>query len=209
LRASRYLYHALLSEAHWRAREDADLALSGQSCEAARGMNASEGFELRALWRTDWPRVLKLNEASVQELSPLDEQRLGYILELAHSCLVVERSGEAVAFALTVAPGTDYDSANYRWFSQRYTDFLYLDRIAVGASERRQGLGARLYDAMEALAEPFGRMVCDVNTKPRNEASLAFHAARGYAEVGELAHGSMKTVALFAKELPGLAAKRA
>jgi predicted GNAT superfamily acetyltransferase len=54
---------------------------------------------------------------------------------------------------------------------------------------------------MEAAAAPFGRMVCDVNIAPRNDASLAFHAARGYREVGRLAHGSAKTVALMSKEL--------
>jgi predicted GNAT superfamily acetyltransferase len=44
-------------------------------------------------------------------------------------------------------------------------------------------------------------MVCDVNIEPRNDTSLAFHAARGYHEVGRLAHGSVKTVALMSKEL--------
>jgi predicted GNAT superfamily acetyltransferase len=44
-------------------------------------------------------------------------------------------------------------------------------------------------------------MVCDVNIEPRNDASLAFHAARGYREVGRLAHGSVKAVALLSKEL--------
>jgi predicted GNAT superfamily acetyltransferase len=54
---------------------------------------------------------------------------------------------------------------------------------------------------MEAAAGQFGRMVCDVNIEPRNDVSLAFHAARGYREVGELAHGDLKTVALMSKEL--------
>jgi uncharacterized protein len=159
---------------------------------------------LRAATAQDRPRVLELNQGSVQELSPLDEQRLQYILALAHSCLVVERDdGEVVAFAIAVAPGTHYDSANYRWLGERYERFLYLDRIAVDAACRRQGLGALLYDAMEDAAAGYGRMVCDVNIVPRNDASLAFHAARGYRQVGELAHGGAKTVALLSKELAG------
>jgi hypothetical protein len=156
---------------------------------------------VRELGRADWPRVIELNRASVRELSPLDQKRLGYILALAHRSLVVECGREVVAFAISVAPGTDYDSANYAWFSGRYERFLYLDRIAVRESQRRRGLGARLYDAMERAAEPFGRIVCDVNLEPRNDASLAFHAARGYRDVGRLVHGEGKTVALMCKEL--------
>jgi uncharacterized protein len=156
---------------------------------------------LRALERADWPAVLELNEASVRELSPLDETRLQYILGLAHAALVVEHEGEVAAFALAIAPGTPYDSANYSWFAERYERFLYLDRIAVGAAHRRHGLGALLYDAMEEAARPYGQMVCDVNVKPRNDASLGFHVARGYEDIGRLAHGEVKTVALMRKQL--------
>jgi predicted GNAT superfamily acetyltransferase len=156
---------------------------------------------LRELTPADWPRVLELNLASVQALSELDEQRLRWILSLAHRGLVVEDDGEVVAFALAIASGTDYDSDNYRWFTAHYERFLYLDRIAVDASLRRRGLGAQLYDAMEAAAASFGRMVCEVNLLPRNDVSLAFHAARGYVEVGQLAHGEDKLVSLLSKEL--------
>jgi predicted GNAT superfamily acetyltransferase len=156
---------------------------------------------LRELTPADWPRVLALNLASLQALSELDEQRLQWILSLAHRGLVVEDEGEVVAFALAIASGTDYDSDNYRWFSAHYERFLYLDRIAVDASQRRRGVGAQLYDAMEAAAASFGRMVCEVNVLPRNDVSLAFHAARGYVEVGQLAHGQEKLVSLLSKEL--------
>jgi predicted GNAT superfamily acetyltransferase len=158
---------------------------------------------LRDATQQDWPRLLELNAASVAELSPLDEGRLRYILALAHRCLVIDSDGEVAGFAIAIAPGTDYDSTNYNWFGERYERFLYLDRIAVDAQSRRQGIGARLYDAMEEAAAPFERMVCDVNIAPRNDASLAFHAERGYREVGQLAHGSAKTVALMSKELAG------
>jgi uncharacterized protein len=159
------------------------------------------GMSLREVTRADWPRLLELNEASVQELSPLDEQRLAYILKLAYCSIVVEHDSEVVAFAIAIAPRAEYDSRNYSWFSERYERFLYLDRIAVDASMRRHGFGAQLYDAMEQTAAAFDRMVCDVNVEPRNDASLAFHSARGYQDVGRLEHGSVKTVALFVKEL--------
>ncbi len=137
-------------------------------------------------------------------LSPLEERRLEYILALAHRSLVVEHDGEVVAFALAIAQGAPYDSRNYSWFSERYERFLYLDRIAVDAPMRRHGLGGQLYDAMEETAASFERMVCDVDIEPPNDVSLAFHAARGYRQVGSLAHGTLETVALLGKELaPG------
>jgi predicted GNAT superfamily acetyltransferase len=158
-------------------------------------------MRLRELTPADWPRALALNAASVQELSELDEQRLGWILSLADRSVVVESDGEVVAFALAIASGTDYDSENYRWFGARFARFLYLDRVVVVEPLRRRGIGAQLYDALEVAAMRFERMVCEVNVLPANEASLAFHSSRGYVEIGRLAHGSTKLVALLSKEL--------
>ncbi len=160
-----------------------------------------EAMKLRELTRADWPAALALNLASVRELSELDEQRLEWISSLAHRRLAVENEGELVAFALAIASGTTCDSQNYRWFGARFERFLYLDRVVVAAPLRRRGIGTRLYDAMEAAAGRFDRMVCDVNVLPPNHASLAFHAARGYTEVGRLAHGQEKVVALLSKDL--------
>ncbi|MGA2322203.1 MAG: GNAT family N-acetyltransferase [Solirubrobacteraceae bacterium] len=158
-------------------------------------------MRLRELTREDWPALLALNQASVLELSELDERRLEFILSLAHRSLAVENKAELVAFAVAIAPGTPYDSRNYRWFGARYERFLYLDRIVVAAPMRRRGIGAQIYEAMEATAASFERMVCDVNVLPANEVSLAFHAARGYGEIGRLSHGPEKVVALLSKEL--------
>jgi uncharacterized protein len=163
---------------------------------------AQVALHLREPTYEDRPRMLELNRASERELSALDEQRLEWIMGLAHSAVVAERAGELVGFALAIAPGTAYDSENYRWFSARYESFLYLDRIVVGASQRRLGIGTRLYDDMEAAAMPFQRMVCEVNVLPPNPASLAFHLARGYTQIDRLEHGPEKVVALLGKELP-------
>src|SRR5271168_3231485 len=151
-------------------------------------------MRLRDVTQADRPRLLELNAESVQMLSELDDQRLDFILELARRSLVAELDGEIAGFAIAIAQGTGYDSDNYRWFSERYERFLYLDRIAIDAGWRRHGLGGALYEAMEATAAPLGRMVCEVNVEPLNEVSLAFHRARGYREVGRLAHGTVRTV---------------
>jgi predicted GNAT superfamily acetyltransferase len=160
--------------------------------------------KLREIHARDLPRVLELNEASVSELSELDEERLRWLLSLAHLALAVELDGELVAFAIAIAPDTAYDSVNYHWFSERFERFLYLDRIVVAESHRRLGIGARLYDAVESAAGALERVVCEVNLDPPNPISMAFHTSRGYAEIDRLTHEQGKLVALLSKELaPG------
>jgi predicted GNAT superfamily acetyltransferase len=51
---------------------------------------------------------------------------------------------------------------------------------------RRRGLGGWMYDELERVAAPYQRLALEVNLIPRNDASLAFHEARGYKEVGRL-----------------------
>jgi uncharacterized protein len=134
----------------------------------------------------DAERVLELNEESVKALSLLDLPGVKQHRRDATLAVVWDAGDEVVAFAFAFAPGSAYASINYRWHSDRFPDFLYLDRIAVSSGARRRGIGSRLYDHIEALAAEHGRMVCEVNCDPPNEESLAFHEHRGYRPVGYL-----------------------
>jgi predicted GNAT superfamily acetyltransferase len=152
---------------------------------------------------SDVSTVLALNAADVAALSPLDHERLTLLRKQAAHALVAEVAGDVLGFTLTFAPGSDYDSDNFDWFSRRYpSGFLYLDRIVVAPAHRRRGIAGRVYDALEDEARVYGRLVCEVNSKPPNPASLAFHSGRGYAEVGHLTHGSGKVTVMLCKELP-------
>lgn len=143
-------------------------------------------MKTRPLVDADVDAVLELNKESVLALSPMDATALvGYRALSAHA-VVCEIDGTVAAFALAYPPGTAYRSINYRWHSERFDDFLYLDRIAVATAYRRRGIASRLYDELETEAAHHTRMVCEVNSDPPNRESLAFHAARGYREVGHL-----------------------
>ena len=149
----------------------------------------------------DVPLVLDLNERNVELLAPLDAARLDQLSTWAHRAQVIEVAGEPAGFVITIPAGTDYDSPNYRWFSALYgSSFHYLDRIVFEDRFRRRGLGSAVYDMIETDASAVGRLALEVNAEPPNPASLAFHAARGYAEVGRLG-GAGKTVAMLAKDL--------
>ena len=143
--------------------------------------------KLRPITPRDHAHVLALNEANVEALAPMDEQRLGEIHRLADRFDVLEEDGDFAGFVVTFAAGAPYDSENYRWFSERHDrDFYYLDRIVLAGPHRRRGLGTFVYDTVEATARPYGRLALEVNLVPRNDASLAFHDRRGYVEVGRL-----------------------
>jgi predicted GNAT superfamily acetyltransferase len=159
--------------------------------------------ELRPYTEADAAAVLELNQSHLDGVGPLDLERQAWLVSLTDACLVVEDDGAVVGFVMTLAPGTAYDSANYAWFGERYDTFGYLDRVVVADSHQRRGLGRMLYDAVEDLARPRGRMALEVYAEPPNVASLAFHAARGYVEVGRLPQSNGKVAAMLVKELPG------
>jgi uncharacterized protein len=157
---------------------------------------------LRAMTDADTYAVLSLNASNVDATSPLDLDRLAKIRSMAARADVVEVDGWIAAFAIVLPPDADYDSANFAWFRERYGhDFLYLDRVVVSSANRRTGIAGRIYDAAEADATTRGRLACEVNAEPPNDASLAFHANRGFVEAGRLTHESGKVTAMFVKEL--------
>ena len=156
---------------------------------------------LRAVTDADVTDVLALNEANVEMLAPMDVQRLAQLQAWALRFDVIDVEGAFAGFVITMGPGTDYDSENYQWFSARYgSAFHYLDRLVLADPFRRLRLGSAVYEVVEADAAAVGRLTLEVNAEPPNPASLAFHAGRGYSEVGRLG-GPGKTVAMMAKRL--------
>lgn len=142
---------------------------------------------LRPMADSDVPDVLQLNADHVELLSPLAAARLGELRRWASRADVIVCDGQTAGFVLVFGPGTDYDSANYRWFGERYGDaFEYLDRIVIDDRFRRRGLATAVYDAVEDAARVRGRLVLEVNIDPPNLPSLEFHRRRGYREVAQL-----------------------
>ena len=157
---------------------------------------------LRPLAPADAPVVLAVNEASVHHLAPMDEAEYRWFLDAAALAWGAEVDGVLAGFVLVLAPGVVYESRNYAWFSEHYDAFAYLDRVAIDEGARRRGVGTAIYDAVEAHAAQLGvPLLLEVNLQPANEPSLAFHAGRGFEEVGTLEHdGGAKVVRLLAKQ---------
>lgn len=113
--------------------------------------------------------------------------------------------GEPAGFLLAMDQTADYDSLNFLWFRERYRRFVYIDRIVVGASHRRNGIGAALYEDLEQWARSRTPMLaCEVNLRPANEPSMRFHERIGFTPVGSQETDSgRKTVSLMIKRLDG------
>lgn len=160
----------------------------------------SAAVVLRPVTPADYAAVLALNERNVELLAPMDHAHLDGLLALAATAGVIEVEGSFAGFVITFASGSDYDGENFGWFSERFADFGYLDRVVIHEDHRRRGLGSQVYDELESSC---GRSLfaLEVNLDPPNAASLAFHSARGFVEVGQRVAGG-HLVAMLLKTLP-------
>lgn len=145
-----------------------------------------------------------MNNENDPAVSLLDPAELRSDLEIAKHALVVGDT-EVRGFCVTFASGVGRDlGVNYRWFDERYPDFVYLDRVVVDAPYRSRRLGQMLYEEVERriLEEDVTSLfTCEVNLRPRNDGSLRFHARLGFEQVGEQESKPGLVVAMLAKRL--------
>ncbi|BFM13708.1 GNAT family N-acetyltransferase [Simiduia litorea] len=139
-------------------------------------------FEVR-----DRDALLRLNEQSVNVLSPMDQQRFDQLSNQSSLILVAEQENRVLGFLIGFTDGSQYDSKNYRWFSDRLKAFFYVDRIVIAAEARSQGLGQRFYSAIEIWAQEHKLhwLAAEIDIEPANPASLSFHQRQGFNRVGQ------------------------
>jgi hypothetical protein len=159
--------------------------------------------KIRETIADDLLAALELNNRSIPALNEIDAAEIDRLLGMAALALTAEVDGEFAGFCITFPPGVDYASLNYGWFSRNYDDFVYLDRIAVDPAYRRLGIGKGFYDyVIKRFTGVYPHLLCEVNVRPRNEASLLFHHSIGFREVGQQdTDGGNKTVSLLALRL--------
>jgi predicted GNAT superfamily acetyltransferase len=173
----------------------------------ADGRGAESLIEVRRLLRhtiresaeSDFDVMMRLNAESEHFLSPLSLPRLQWLHGQAWYRQVICVEDAVIGFLLALREGADYNSPNYRWFADRYREFLYIDRIVIGSAARGQGLAAHLYQDLFARARGRGiaRITCEFDVDPPNEVSRRFHARFGFYEVGsQRVAGGKKAVSL-------------
>jgi len=155
----------------------------------------------------DYGAILAENAAAVPSVNLIDEAALAALHDQAFALLAArdaDQAGSLAGFLLALPERADYASPNFRFFQARFDAFVYVDRIVVSPDYRRHGVGRLLYRALFELS-PSTRVTCEVNLKPPNPESMAFHAGLGFRTVGEQdTEGGSKRVALLVRD-PGAA----
>jgi len=158
------------------------------------------GLMFRRLLASDLPDVWEINQQNVPAVGEEHIDSLGEIVEMSELALGVVESDRLVGFCLILPPDTSYDSPNYRYFSDRFADFAYLDRVAFRAAHQGKGLGSALYREIESrLARPL--LTLEVNVVPPNEGSMRFHLRSGFVELEQKETRPGKVVSLMVKQL--------
>ncbi len=128
--------------------------------------------------------LLILNNTHATETSLLDRRQLAALTAMA---FLAATDADLHSLLIAFDQDADYASVNFHWFRQRYSRFVYVDRIIVGAAARGTGIARRHYQRLfaEAAADGHQIVVCEVNRVPPNAASDAFHQALGFGLEGE------------------------
>jgi predicted GNAT superfamily acetyltransferase len=157
--------------------------------------------DIRPYAPADLAAIVAINDGAYPAVPLTPAEELVELIGLSRLALVVD-DGEPAGFVIALGPGVAYASENYAWFSARSGDFVYVDRIVLAPRRQGQGIGPRLYDAVEEVARADGasQITCEVNVRPANPGSLAFHRRLGFLEVGrQETKGGTTEVALLAR----------
>lgn len=141
---------------------------------------------IRTVEENDFQSIVKLNADEVEYTSVMDIERIRFLDKISDYHKVTFFDGNITAFLLAMRNGAPYKNDNFRWFSNRYESFLYIDRIVVAEDYKGRGIGSLLYkDIFEyALNENITHIACEINTVPSNQPSQTFHTGHGFKEVG-------------------------
>jgi predicted GNAT superfamily acetyltransferase len=159
---------------------------------------------LRDAVPADFECILALNDVEVLQTSAMDFEKLSQLAALSAYHKVALVDDKIAAFLLAMRENSVYQSENYRWFSARFPQFIYVDRIVVSAEFLGLKIGSLLYSDLFdfARAHAIAMVTCEYNIQPPNLASKKFHDKFGFKEVDTqwVANGS-KQVSLQVAEI--------
>ena len=116
--------------------------------------------------------------------------------------VAINNDNNICGFLLVLPSGLDYQSLNYKWFTERYSDFAYIDRIAVSSKYRGLGIGKSLYLDLERSLDEYNMIACEFNIEPPNPISKKFHESLNYKNVGfQFTENNTKKVSLMVKNI--------
>lgn len=152
---------------------------------------------IREAKTSDFQCIKDINASEEEKTSRIDVAKISQLNVWSDYHRVAVVGDQVVGFLLVMSDTSDYDGDNFRWFVERYSSFLYVDRIVIDQAHAGRGVGSALYGDLIEFATNQGCSVlcCEINVSPPNPASHAFHARFGFKEVGRSAEtGTAKVI---------------
>lgn len=140
----------------------------------------------RAVNAQDFDKILRINRESTPGVSAMSPDELDQLAGLCEFSSVVELNGEIFGYVFAMRAGLPYDGEEYQWLCDNLDRaFLYIDQIAIARNCKGRGHGRQLYRQLEnhAVRNQLDLLACEVNYRPANVASLAFHRRLGFEEL--------------------------
>jgi len=130
--------------------------------------------------------VLALNNAAGPGILPMDAAKLRFFWDHADYFRVAEKDGLLAGFLVALSNRAPHESSNFRWFRERYPEFLYIDRIVIASRRRGGGVGRAFYGDVQSFAEVrVPQLAAEVFLEDSSHPALLFHGSFGFREVGQ------------------------
>ena len=146
-------------------------------------------LQIRNIVIGDFDSIFDINRTSIPNVFELNAHEFSLLLNLCEYSKVINFNNEIAGYIFVVGRGQAYDGEEYNWFCENLNDeFLYVDQIAIGGKWQGMGCGRALYKDLENYAVNHQKtaLVCEVNYKPLNQSSMAFHKRLGFNELSHL-----------------------
>lgn len=144
--------------------------------------------------------ILAMNNAAGSGILPMNKTQIQYFWQNAEYFRVAESDNCLVGFLIALNQDAKYDSSNFNWFKQRYTQFVYVDRIVIAKGQRSVGIGRLFYADVLSFAEVRApAIVAEVFMEQSTHPALLFHGSFGFHEVGQhqMNESPLRAVMLF------------
>ncbi len=160
-------------------------------------------IKIRQATDHDYEAIHALNELAVPHVNSISIEDLIHLHEQSISFGVAHLEGHVAGYLLALDQDGDYSSMNFQWFVRTYPVFTYVDRIVVSSEYRRRGIADLLYTHLiTQIPDICPVLTCEVNTRPANPGSMAFHTTLGFSPVGEqTTEQGAKSVCMLARTL--------
>tara|TARA_B100000035_G_scaffold193824_1_gene165467 strand:+ start:966 stop:1457 length:492 start_codon:yes stop_codon:yes gene_type:complete len=153
--------------------------------------------------RDELTLISKINEEAIPAVNTVSKKEFIWFYENSIYFKKVTVEKILAGFLLVLPMNIPYKSLNYSWFSKRFNNFAYIDRIAVKEEYKSLGIGTLLYSDLEqSLPKDIKIIACEYNIKPLNKVSQNFHQKMEYKNVGtQFTENNTKEVSLMIKKI--------